>query len=199
MLTKILFNQSILSKITVVAAVTTVFMGYLESSKSSSNLTLAAAEAQSSLFSELDLSSITVASDLSDEAKLAALAQLTHQKINEYRASLALAPLELNSQISEQARIHSENMANKTVAFSHNGFQQRMEVLKSTLAYRSAAENVAFNMGYDDPVTKAVQGWIGSIGHRQNMEGNYNLTGIGVAKNQEGEYYFTQIFILEKN
>jgi uncharacterized protein YkwD len=29
------------------------------------------------------------------------------------------------------------------------------------------------------------------------MEGNYNLTGIGVAKNAEGEYYFTQLFILE--
>ena len=52
-------------------------------------------------------------------------------------------------------------------------------------------------MGYQDPVSTAVDGWIKSDGHRQNMEGNYNLTGIGVAMNPQGEYYFTQIFILK--
>jgi uncharacterized protein YkwD len=30
------------------------------------------------------------------------------------------------------------------------------------------------------------------------MEGNFNVTGIGVAKNDKGEYYFTQLFILER-
>jgi uncharacterized protein YkwD len=29
------------------------------------------------------------------------------------------------------------------------------------------------------------------------MIGDFNLTGIGVAKNRAGEYYFTQIFIKE--
>lgn len=129
--------------------------------------------------------------------QLAELANLTHQQINEYRVSLELAPLELNAQISEQARIHSENMAQKTQKLSHDGFETRVKALKSDIAYRRAAENVAFNMGYHDPVSQAVTGWIKSDGHRQNMVGDYNLTGIGVAKNQQGEYYFTQIFILE--
>lgn len=125
------------------------------------------------------------------------LENLTHQQINEYRASLNLAPLELNAQISEQARIHSENMAQKTRKLSHDGFSKRIEALKGDISYRSAAENVAYNMGYHDPVSNAVTGWIKSNGHQQNMAGNYNLTGIGVAKTQQGEYYFTQIFILE--
>jgi uncharacterized protein YkwD len=125
------------------------------------------------------------------------LAKLAHQQVNEYRSSLNLPALEFSVSISQQAIIHSQNMAQQTVAFSHDGFQSRLEAIKNHISYRSGAENVAYNMGYQDPVSTAVAGWIESDGHRQNMEGNYNLTGIGVAVNSEGEYYFTQIFILK--
>ena len=131
------------------------------------------------------------------EGELTDLVQQVHQQINEYRKSLNLAPLKLNAQISKQAKNHSEKMARGVVKFSHKGFENRIEALADDISYRSAAENVAQNMGYDDPASQAVTGWIKSEGHRQNIVGNYNLTGIGVAKNQQGEYYFTQIFILE--
>lgn len=124
------------------------------------------------------------------------LARQVHQQVNEYRQSLNLAPLTLNAEISQQARKHSQNMAENKVEFSHSGFDRRIKALKG-INYRSAAENVAYNQGYGDPVEQAVAGWIESESHRQNMTGNYNLTGIGVAKNQRDEYYFTQIFILE--
>lgn len=123
------------------------------------------------------------------------LARQVHEQINEYRKSLNLAPLTLNAEISEQARKHSENMARNKVEFSHDGFDRRIKAL--SISYRSAAENVAYNQGYGDPVKQAVSGWIESEGHRQNLTGNYNLTGIGAVKNQQGEYYFTQIFILD--
>jgi uncharacterized protein YkwD len=32
-------------------------------------------------------------------------------------------------------------------------------------------------------------------GHRKNIEGPYEVTGIGVARNAQGEVYFTQIFV----
>ncbi len=92
---------------------------------------------------------------------------------------------------------HRENMAQQTVDFSHEGFQGRIKALQDNISYSGAAENIAYNMGYEDPVNRAVAGWIESDGHRQNMIRNYDLTGIGVAVNQEGEYYFTQIFIRE--
>lgn len=60
------------------------------------------------------------------------------------------------------------------------------------------AENVTYNQGFSDPVTQAVDGWLKSTGHRQNIEGNFTLTGIGLAKNSSNEYYFTQIFVLER-
>jgi uncharacterized protein YkwD len=86
-------------------------------------------------------------------------------------------------------------MASGQVPFSHQGFEERVRLSTKSIPFRSAAENVAYNQGFSDPGRQAVQGWIKSSGHRKNMEGNFNLTGIGVSKNARGEYYFTQIFI----
>lgn len=121
-----------------------------------------------------------------------------NQQINQYRQSINLPPLQLNPLISQQARMHSQGMAEETVPFSHQDFEQRADTIGESINYSRVAENVAYNQGYSDPVTQAVQGWLKSSGHRQNIEGNYNLTGIGVVKNDRGEYYFTQIFILER-
>jgi uncharacterized protein YkwD len=87
-------------------------------------------------------------------------------------------------------------MASGKVAFSHNGFEQRIKAISRVIPYSQVAENVAFNQGYSNPVQQSVEGWIKSPGHRTNIEGPYNLTGIGVVKNAKGEYYFTQIFVL---
>ena len=137
------------------------------------------------------------ASSDAEDSELTSLIQQVHQQINQYRGSLNLAPLSLNALISEQARIHSQDMAQQVVELGHQGFEGRIEALEANISYRSAAENVAYNQGYRNPADRAVIGWIESETHRQNIIGNYNLTGIGVAQNQEGEYYFTQIFILE--
>ena len=122
-----------------------------------------------------------------------AIEKAVYDQVNQYRASKGLPPLTVLAAISEQARIHSQNMASGQVPFSHQGFQQRVTAL--AIPYSSAAENVAYNQGYSDAATVAVQGWIKSSGHRQNMEGNFDLTGIGVAINAQGQYYVTQLFI----
>lgn len=122
------------------------------------------------------------------------LERSVYVQINEYRQQQGLAPLTLNPQITQQARAHSQAMAQQG-SLSHDGFEQRVRVLARSVSYRSAAENVAYNQGYNNPSSQAVRGWINSQGHRQNIQGRYNLTGIGVARNSEGEYFFTQIFI----
>jgi uncharacterized protein YkwD len=131
------------------------------------------------------------------------LEKAVNQQINQYRLSKKLPPLSINPRITQQARIHSENMASGKVKFSHDGFEGRAKAILSegsanAIPYQSVAENVAYNMGYTDPVRNAVEGWIKSDGHRKNMEGQFNLTGIGIAKNAKGEYYFTQIFVLTR-
>lgn len=124
-----------------------------------------------------------------------AMEKSIHNQINQYRQARKLPPLTLDARISAQAKIHSQNMANGKVPFSHNGFEQRVSVIHRQIPYRAASENVAFNQGYPNPAKQAVDGWIKSDGHRVNIEGQYNLTGIGVVKNAKNEYYFTQLFI----
>jgi uncharacterized protein YkwD len=88
------------------------------------------------------------------------LEKSVHERVNQYRASRKLPPLTLNSSMIEQARIHSQNMANGKVPFSHNGFQQRVDAIGKSITYRAAAENVAYNLGFSDPGRNAVEGWI---------------------------------------
>jgi uncharacterized protein YkwD len=97
--------------------------------------------------------------------------------------------------IVTQARIHSIDMANGTVAFGHDGFTDRLAEIKKSIDWISGAENVAFNGGFPDPAAKAVDDWMNSPGHYANIMGEYDRTGIGIAKTPSNVYYFTQIFI----
>jgi uncharacterized protein YkwD len=123
------------------------------------------------------------------------LEQSVLRQINQHRATKGLPALTSDSRIVQQARLHSQNMATGKVPFGHQGFDQRVREIGKSISYRAAAENVAYNMGFRDPATQAVQGWLKSPGHLRNIEGQYNLTGIGVSRNAKGEVYFTQIFI----
>ena len=121
-----------------------------------------------------------------------------HQKrilyyINEYRVKHHLSPLKMNNAISEEAAKHSRAMASKTMPFGHNDFNGRIKRLYKKIALcRGGAENVAY---YRIDDKKLVDGWIASSGHRQNIVGNYNLTGIGIAHGKTGWAYYTQIFL----
>jgi uncharacterized protein YkwD len=117
-----------------------------------------------------------------------------YNRVNQYRQAHNLPPLTIDPIISAQAKAHSEEMA-KAGKIGHEGFHDRVQSVSKEIVYRSAAENVGYNMGYAQPEAIAVEDWIGSPGHQKNLVGRYDLTGIGSAKNDRGETYFTQIFI----
>jgi uncharacterized protein YkwD len=122
-----------------------------------------------------------------------------HERVNAQRSSKGLTNLEYDENIAAIARQHSENMANRTVTFGHAGVQQRYEDIRLLMTALKLAENVAYAWGYNNPDEIVVQGWIKSDGHRKNMEGDYNVTGIGVAQGSDGAYYFTQLFAKKVN
>jgi uncharacterized protein YkwD len=86
-------------------------------------------------------------------------------------------------------------MAAGRAPFGHADFDGRVAALQQQMVLHRTAENVAFDKGHRDPAAEAVRGWLASRGHRQNIEGPYELTGVGVVSNQNGEVYFTQIFV----
>jgi uncharacterized protein YkwD len=116
--------------------------------------------------------------------------------INQNRQNNGLPALIWNNAAATQARNHSVNMANQTVPFGHQGFDMRFATLQRLIpGLTSMGENVAWNQGYRRPGAVAVQSWMNSPGHYANIMGNYNLTGVGVAKDAQGKHYFTQIFV----
>lgn len=117
------------------------------------------------------------------------------EAINDHRHSIGIPLLSWNDTVADVARVHSRNMAEQRVPFSHDGFDDRFDQLNTSLRLSTMAENVAVN-SYVDPVTTAVQAWLNSPGHRTNIENPvFTETGIGIVEGIEDEYYLTQLFI----
>src|SRR6476469_2053752 len=60
-------------------------------------------------------------------------------QINKYRAAKGLPALTWNATIAQQARIHSQNMANGKVPYSHAGLQKRGDARAKKMASRGEA------------------------------------------------------------
>lgn len=118
------------------------------------------------------------------------------QLVNEHRAAKHLPPLEMFDNISDAAEKHSTDMAKKRVPFGHDGFDERVDGLMIKIkGANAAAENVAYGA---PTAADVVRMWLNSSGHRKNIEGNFNMTGIGIAQDKDGRLYYTQIFINKK-
>lgn len=112
--------------------------------------------------------------------------------INAYRHAHGLDQLKLNRFLSEQAKNHSLEMAENKTPFGHAGFNQRVRNIFNRFQSQAIAENVAFT---NEEAKTVVKLWLNSRGHRKNIEGNYNMTGIGLAYDKYGRVYVTQIFL----
>lgn len=138
------------------------------------------------IFSFLFAHTVAAASD-------SAIVQGILDDVNTYRRQHHLAPLQLDATISAQAKIHSIEMANHKEPFGHTHFLDRVTAIRKQIKNSgAAAENVAFN--YKD-AHDVVKNWLLSPGHKRNIVGHYNLTGIGIARDHNGKLYFTQLFI----
>lgn len=114
--------------------------------------------------------------------------------VNHYRVMKGLARLRVDPRITAECRRQCQQMAAKG-EISHRGFSDRSFKLRNNFPHAYVAENIGVNYGFHDPSGKITNGWISSNEHRENIEGSYNLTGVGVVKTNEGKYYFSQIFV----
>lgn len=123
--------------------------------------------------------------------------QLVYAEVNHIRQSYGLQPLQWNANVANVARQHSRNMADNNF-FSHadpQGNTALERLLNAGVRFNLVAENLALNENASDPVSLAINGWLDSPGHRQNMlRAEVTDTGVGVIRQGE-EYFFTQLFI----
>lgn len=119
-----------------------------------------------------------------------------HDLVNDRRNSRGLRPLQWDVRIADAAREHSRAMAARRRDFGHEDFDSRATAIQRLMTVRSIAENVAYDSRTGDQLAShVVAGWMASSGHRQNIEGGFTRTGIGVARGTDGVRYFTQIFV----
>lgn len=115
--------------------------------------------------------------------------QAVFEGINAHRQRRGCAPLVWSGAAARAAQMHSADMARRGY-FSHTspeGAQAWDRARAQGISYSRAAENIAMTQG---GARDAVRMWIGSPGHRANIE-NCALThtGVGVAG-----AYWTQLF-----
>ena len=130
------------------------------------------------------------------------LEQQVFQLINEKRREQGLRQLEWSESIAKIARLHSQNMADNNF-FSHTGLDGSIvsdRADKSGLnKWRAIGENIAYNRGYKQPIEFAVERWLQSPSHKQNLlNKEWRESAVGIAVTPEGTYYFTQVFLLRK-
>lgn len=113
--------------------------------------------------------------------------------INQFRVQHGLPKLKMDPVLVKVAMSHSRDMATHALPFGHDKFNQRMNYAHQHIADSlSGAENVAYNYKTAKIV---VDGWVHSPGHRRNIMGHYNLTGVAIARDDKGRPYFTQMFL----
>ena len=112
--------------------------------------------------------------------------------INEHRKSIGLQPLQLSEAESKVAGKHSYNMASGKLPFGHKDFKKRVDIISEQVGNVTASgENVAYGQMTAQSV---VNMWLKSADHKKNIEGDFTLTGIGVAKDKKGIVYYTEVF-----
>ena len=119
--------------------------------------------------------------------------------VNAERQRRGLRPLVWDSALTRIARYHSENMARDGVLnhVDSDGLdlRGRAEIL-GLHGWRALGENIAYNQGYSDPTAFAVERWMISEKHRENiLNGEFTHAGIGIARAADGRVFFTQVFM----
>jgi len=121
------------------------------------------------------------------------------EETNRARLKNGLLPFVWDADLCRMARAHSENMGRQNF-FSHvtpegqrlKDRAQAAGILRFTLI----GENIAYNLGYDDPGTFAVERWMLSPKHRANiLDEHFNAMAVGTYVAPDGSVYLTQTFI----
>lgn len=119
---------------------------------------------------------------------------VVYAHVNEYRAQVGAAPVQLDYELCLMAEIRSIEMAENSY-FEHqrpNGDSCFTVFKEFGYAYYYVGENIARNYATADSVSA---GWYNSSGHYANMtDTDFTNIGIGVAANEQGIRYWTQVF-----
>ena len=117
------------------------------------------------------------------------------KRVNAHRAASGLGTLRYDERIARVAREHSRRMAKGSVGFGHDGMEGRARSLAGQLPLQGMGENIARRHEPVAVAEKVLAGWLDSTVHRDNLDGNYHVTGVGAATGPEGDVFLTQLYV----
>jgi uncharacterized protein YkwD len=175
-----------------IAAVSLLLTAFLSAANSQSNSTTDTREFQVAAYTRVRTAKPAEAT--------VSIERQAFDLINKKRSEIGLALLMWNDELAEVARVHSQDMAEQQF-FSHKGSDGTMvddRADKFGIKNWSAiGENIAFERGFENAAEFAVERWMESPAHKQNLlDQRWKETGMGVAILPDGTYYFTQVFLL---
>jgi uncharacterized protein YkwD len=140
----------------------------------------------------LSLASCTGAIDSEEPLSIAEIEARIFTLVNDHRLSIGRSPLAWSAVMADEERAHSQAMANGQIPIGHDGFHDRADRVYLLIPWYAVAENVAFAGTPEN----AMQAWLNSPEHQVLLEGDYDMTGVGVAKDTFSPfYYFSQMFL----
>src|SRR5215813_6074881 len=121
------------------------------------------------------------------------------EQTNQMRVKNGLPPLAWDADVCRMARVHSESMSRLNY-FSHttpDGQRLRDRARAAGIvSFTVLGENIAYNQGYEDPGAFAVERWMASAKHRENiLSKEFRAMAIGTYVAPDGSVYLTQTFI----
>ena len=139
----------------------------------------------------------TIVDGDTQSATTAEMESVVHEQINAIRQQEGLNPLQPNGRLAQVAREYSQRMAEEDF-FAHvspTGDSPAQRVSSADVAYWIVGENLFTSTNAPDPAPLAVQSWMDSPGHQDNiLRSSFTETGIGVWRTGN-TYYFTQLFM----
>lgn len=135
-------------------------------------------------------------------AMITELERTTFDLLNAKRKERGLPALAWSEAVAAVAREHSVDMATMNY-FSHKDMNGRYVSDRADSfglkKWRAIGENIAFNKGFADPITRTVELWMNSSSHRQNLlDDHWKESAVGIAVASDGSYFFTQVFLDKK-
>jgi uncharacterized protein YkwD len=132
-------------------------------------------------------------------ASASSLERRAFELINSQRIANGETPLVWDTELCRMARQHSEEMA-RSGLFDHTGPDGRSMRERAhgsnVRGWSALAENIAYNQGFDDPAAFAVERWMRSVKHRDNiLNAVFTRSAVGIARTADGRVFLTQVFI----
>ena len=126
------------------------------------------------------------------------IAMQVHRYVNEERLSRKIPELGWNEPVALEAGRHAANIASRRF-FSHRDptrgdLDTRLN--RSGIEWRRCGENL-YEGSLEEPARAAVQAWLHSRGHFQNMmDSMFSEAGVGVAQRSDGTIVVVEAFVL---